>query len=160
MQEGEDFIDDLAGVIEAQGLCEEFTAVEQLELFVKNAQCSKSLLGWLLSLEHEPTGHVNVLARYDMPLDTVCELMLEHRVMFKAPARNTASGGGGASGGAISRANPKPNFVSDQHRKPRMVVLPREFVRRRSRGCSALRRVWMDAFAVLTLVSVSTRRSP
>ena len=58
------------------------------------------------------------------------------------------------------RANPKPHFVSDQHRKPRMVVLPREFVRRRSRGCSALRRVWMDVFAVLTLVSVSTRRSP
>ena len=58
------------------------------------------------------------------------------------------------------RANPKPHFVSDQHRKPRTVVLPREFVRRRSRGCSALRRVWMDAFAVLTLVSVSTRRSP
>ena len=58
------------------------------------------------------------------------------------------------------RANPKPHFVSDQHRKPRMVVLPREFVRRRSRGCSALRRVWMDVFAVLTLASVSTRRSP
>ena len=100
MREGEDFIDDLAGAIEAQGLCEEFTAVAQLELFVKNAQCSKSLLRWLLSLEHEPTGHVNVLARYDMPLDTVCELMLEHRVMFKAPARNTAGGGSGGGGSA------------------------------------------------------------
>ena len=61
---------------------------------------------------------------------------------------------------ASHRANPKPHFVSDQSRKPRMVVLPREFVRRCSRGCSALRRVWMYVFAVLTLVSVSTRRSP
>ena len=58
------------------------------------------------------------------------------------------------------RANPKPHFVSDQHLKPRAVVLPREFVRRRSRGCSALRRMWMDGFSVLTVVSVSTRRSP
>ena len=41
-----------------------------------------------------------------------------------------------------------------------MEYLPREFVRRRSRGCSALRRMWMDGFAVLTVVSVSTRRSP
>ena len=45
------------------------------------------------------------------------------------------------------RANPKPHFASDQSRKPHMVVLPREFFRRRSRGCSALRRVRMDAFA-------------
>ena len=104
LREGEDFIDDLAGVIEAQGMCEEFTAVEELELFVKNAQCSKSLLRCLLSLEHEPTGHVNVLARYGMPLDTLCELMLEHRVMFKAPAKSMAGGGGGGGGGGGSAA--------------------------------------------------------
>ena len=38
-----------------------------------------------------------------------------------------------------------------------MVVLPRELVRKALRRCSALRRVWMDVFAVLALVSVSTR---
>ena len=41
-----------------------------------------------------------------------------------------------------------------------MERLPREFVRRRSRECSALRRMWMGVFAVLTVVSISTRRSP
>ena len=49
----------------------------------------------------------------------------------------------------------EPTFFSDQHQKSCMERFPREFVRRRSRGCSALRNVWMDVFAVLTVVSVS-----
>ena len=38
-----------------------------------------------------------------------------------------------------------------------MVVFPRELARKALRRCPALRRVWMEMFAVLALVSVSTR---
>ena len=54
----------------------------------------------------------------------------------------------------------KPLFLSDQHRKPLDRRLTRESIRRRSRGCSVLRRMWVGVFAVFAVVSVSTRRSP
>ena len=38
--------------------------------------------------------------------------------------------------------------------------MARGSVRRRSRGCSVLRRMWVGVFAVFAVVSVSTRRSP
>ena len=38
--------------------------------------------------------------------------------------------------------------------------MARESVRRRSRGCSVLRRMWVGVFTVFAVVSVSTRRSP
>ena len=91
--------------MEGQGLCDDYsTAVEQLELFAKNAQAPKSLLRCLLTLEeweyeHVPTGHINVLERYDVTLELVCDLMLEHRVMFKAPAHSNDGGDGSVGDG-------------------------------------------------------------
>ena len=104
LQGGADFVEELAGAMEDQGLRDYSTAIEELHLFAKNAQCSKSLLRCLLTLENAPTGHVNVLARYGTTLETLCDLMVEHRVMFRAPTKAKRSGGsvgedGGGGGG-------------------------------------------------------------
>ena len=61
LREGADFIGELAAAMAAQGLCDDHdTAVDELSLFATNAQVSKTLLRALLTLEHAPTGHVNV----------------------------------------------------------------------------------------------------
>ena len=91
LQEGGDFIPRVAAAMEDQGLTKHSTAVSQLRQFVKNAQCPKSLLRWLLTLDHKPTGHTNVLERYGMELDSLCKLMMEHRVMFESPVNQEAS---------------------------------------------------------------------
>ena len=77
--------------MEDQGLTKHSTAVSQLRQFVKNAQCPKSLLRWLLTLDHKRTGHTNEPEHYGMELDSLCKLMMEHRVMFESPVNQEAS---------------------------------------------------------------------
>ena len=89
LQEGSDFIGELAATMAGQGLCDHDTAVDELSLFVANAQASKTLLRALLTLEHAPTGHVNVLERYGITIDKLNELLAAHacRVAVEAAGR-------------------------------------------------------------------------